>query len=285
MEEVLIDELLSKIIESQSAVDGFFAKKLDAGHRKILADPPALLQALQRLIKPSAEVRWTGSFVSISSQVRHGSAAPGENNSESVVMISICHVQMKQVLLCHFQRGKTPDFKNLKQAIKIIEAHRGRLEVESLRQTGCLLSVYLPLLKTEGDAPPVSPPKTEHILVVDDDPLQRSVIRRILARQGYSVETCPSGEDALRLLKEHPRDLIVLDMMLDGMTGTETYSRLLELQPSQKAIIVSGSCLTELIDQALQLGAGTFLSKPITPGDLTLAVRKELDRDRKSPGN
>jgi len=285
MEEILINELLAQLVESQSGVDCFLDKRLDTGHLSVLASRQKLQQALACLMKPGTEAKWVGSFVSVSSQVRHLPRKPIRNQSGPFVMVSICHVQMKQTLMRPRQLREKPNFAKLKQAMEIVEAQGGRLEVESFRQTGCTFSVYLPLVKTEGPARPAAADQEERILVVDDDPLQRSVMGRVLARQGYSVETCPSGEDALELLKEGPRDLIVLDMMLDGITGTETYSRLLEFQPSQKAIIVSGSCLTELIDKALQLGAGTFLSKPITPKDLTLAVRNELDRNPEKTEN
>ena len=66
--------------------------------------------------------------------------------------------------------------------------------------------------------------------------------------------------------------------MPDGMDGVETYRKALEINPSQKAIIVSGYAETDRIDTALKLGAGVFLRKPLTLKALAIAARKELNK-------
>jgi CheY-like chemotaxis protein len=81
----------------------------------------------------------------------------------------------------------------------------------------------------------------ESILVVDDVKEQREIASKILSQLGYSVKTAESGEQALELLKRNPVDLVVLDMiMVPGIDGLETYERIIELHPKQKAIIASG---------------------------------------------
>ena len=95
-----------------------------------------------------------------------------------------------------------------------------------------------------------------------------SVIGRILSRLGYTVRTCSRGKEAVAYVEGHPQDLLVLDMMIGDITGTETYSRVLQFEPGQKAIIVSGSSPEELVDEALRLGAGAFLAKPVLASEL-----------------
>jgi len=76
-------------------------------------------------------------------------------------------------------------------------------------------------------------------------------------------------------------DLFVLDMIMEpGMDGLEAYQRILEINPTQKAIIVSGFSRTERVKKAQELGAGAYVRKPYILEDLGLAVRKELDRTR-----
>lgn len=76
----------------------------------------------------------------------------------------------------------------------------------------------------------------------------------------------------------HPL-LILLDMMMDpGIDGMETYRRILEINPGQKTIIVSGFSETELVRKAQEMGAGAFVRKPYIQEKIGLNIRKELDR-------
>lgn len=73
--------------------------------------------------------------------------------------------------------------------------------------------------------------------------------------------------------------LILLDMMMDpGIDGMETYRRILEINPGQKAIIVSGFSETELVRKAQEMGAGAFVRKHYIQEKIGLNIRKELDR-------
>ena len=82
-------------------------------------------------------------------------------------------------------------------------------------------------------------------------------------------------------IKEHKVDLLVLDMIMDpGMDGLDTYRKILEIKPEQKAIIVSGFSETERVNEAQALGAGAYVKKPYVMEKLGMAVRKELDRKK-----
>ena len=121
--------------------------------------------------------------------------------------------------------------------------------------------------------------KGESILVVDDVRGQRDLASRMLSKLNYKVATVSSGEEAIGYLKTNKADLIVLDMIMDpGMDGLETYEKILEINPAQKAIIVSGFSESERVRQAQKLGAGDYLKKPYVIEKMGLAVRKELDR-------
>jgi PAS domain S-box-containing protein len=165
----------------------------------------------------------------------------------------------------------------------IIADHKGYITVESVKNQGTTFSLYLPItreLRSEITESHVLKGGSENIIVVDDDPVQRGVLSQILNRFGYKVGVVASGEQAVSFVKKRPQDLLILDMEMDGIDGTETYRQILEFQPQQKAIVLSGYAMSERVQEALRLGAGTFVMKPVSPNILATVVRKELDAKR-----
>lgn len=120
----------------------------------------------------------------------------------------------------------------------------------------------------------------ETILVVDDIKEQREIASAILLKLGFSVTTVSSGEEAIEYLKKNNVDLLVLDMIMDpGIDGLETFKRIREIHPEQKAIIASGYAETQRVKQAQQIGAGAYIKKPYTLDKMAQAVRQELNID------
>lgn len=118
----------------------------------------------------------------------------------------------------------------------------------------------------------------EKILVVDDEELQLDIARGMLRQLGYEVLTAASGEQAVQLLRHTPVDLLVLDMLMEpGMNGRETYEEIVTLHPGQMALIVSGFSENIEVRRARSLGAGDFLRKPYSLGELARRVRRLLD--------
>jgi len=66
----------------------------------------------------------------------------------------------------------------------------------------------------------------QHILVIDDDPAVTSVLKRGLSYEGFAVTTATSGPEGLALAREHPSDLVILDVMMPGLNGFEVLERL-----------------------------------------------------------
>ena len=97
-------------------------------------------------------------------------------------------------------------------------------------------------------------------------------------RLGYRVQVVSSGETAVTHLKKRHYDLLIVDMVMDGIDGVEAYKRILEFEPNQKAIILSGYAMSNRVQTAIKLGAGSFVTKPISQKVLANAVRKELDK-------
>jgi PAS domain S-box-containing protein len=168
----------------------------------------------------------------------------------------------------------------------VMEDHGGYIDCESVPGIGT--SFYLYFRITGEDIKPPTEGEIiggdENILVVDDDSQQRDVARNLLEKIGYTVETVESGEKAIEYINHKPVDLLVLDMITPGgIDSGETYRRVLEINPSQKAIIVSGYAESERVHELLKLGAGAFVRKPLTFKSIARAVRHELDKKKTVP--
>jgi PAS domain S-box-containing protein len=164
----------------------------------------------------------------------------------------------------------------------VLKDHGGFLDVETQLGKGTSFTAYLPPseLPLSSARPQELLGGDEHVLVIDDDPMQRQVGKTLLERLGYRVSLAMSGEQAIAMLESGTRpDIALLDMLLgSGLDGAQTYRRLLDLQPNLKAIVLSGYAETEQVREALRLGAGRFVRKPLELPVLAHAVRHELSR-------
>jgi two-component system, cell cycle sensor histidine kinase and response regulator CckA len=119
----------------------------------------------------------------------------------------------------------------------------------------------------------------ETILVVDDNAIQCKLLSHLLGNLGYHVETVRRGEDAVAFLLANRADLLLLDVVLEnGIDGIETYRRVLEMNPGQKALVMTGFAETEQITELIALGIKTWARKPLTLERLASTIRQELDR-------
>jgi CheY-like chemotaxis protein len=163
----------------------------------------------------------------------------------------------------------------------IIEDHNGYVTVDTKVGQSTNFSLYFPIARDlpspKNDAIPRARGTDESILIVDDDPIQRKVAGQLLKRLGYRVASVPSGEEAVKQLKQTPYDLLILDMMMEGIDGAETYRQVLEFRPAQKAIIMSGFAMTKRVEETLRLGANQFIPKPLILETFAKDVRKVLD--------
>ncbi len=164
-----------------------------------------------------------------------------------------------------------------------VKDHNGYIDVQSEDGKGSTFTIYFPATREElpSDQEKISPEhymgRGESILVVDDVKEQREVATSLLTRLGYKVHAVSSGEEAVDFLKTHTIDLIILDMIMDpGIDGLETYRRVLEINPEQKAIIASGFSETDRVAKAKEIGAGFYVRKPYILEKIGLAIKREL---------
>jgi PAS domain S-box-containing protein len=166
-----------------------------------------------------------------------------------------------------------------------VKDHEGYVNVQSEVGKGTTVTLYFPVTRKEISPNQVSASmadymgRGEYILVVDDIQEQRDLASEMLRKLKYNVTSVSCGEEAVEYLQTGGADIIVLDMIMDpGMDGLDTYRKILEIHPRQKAVIVSGFSETDRVSHARELGAGTYIKKPYVLEILGMAVRKELDR-------
>jgi len=165
----------------------------------------------------------------------------------------------------------------------IINNHRGEIAVNSTPGKGTCFDIYLPATR---EPKPVAtsvavenPTGDETVMVIDDDPNVIAVAQKILENLGYQVLTAVDGRAALLRANEHkgPIDLVLLDMEMPVMGGSEVAPLLKELYPDLKIVICSGYELDAAAQDLLDRGADSFVQKPFRLEVLAHAVRKALD--------
>ncbi|WP_163338540.1 PAS domain-containing sensor histidine kinase [Desulfopila sp. IMCC35008] len=166
-----------------------------------------------------------------------------------------------------------------------VEDHEGYIDLESTPGIGTTFKLYFPVTRVELLKEQAVLAETnfsgngEMILVVDDIKEQREISTLVFSQLGYRVKSVSSGEEAIEYLRSHSADLVVLDMILEGgIGGLETYKRILEIHPLQKAVITSGYSRTSDVKEAMRLGAGQYVKKPFLVDEISRAVASELKK-------
>jgi len=166
----------------------------------------------------------------------------------------------------------------------IVDRHGGCIDVESAPGRGAVFTVYLPATD-EKEAPPEEPPPpppggSETILIVDDNTEFREVTADQLKKIGYTVLEAGGGRQARRILeREGSRiDLVILDMIMQGLSGSETFRSLRELRPGLPILICTGYTVGEIAGRLLEERPCLLIKKPFPRRELAKKLRELLDR-------
>jgi CheY-like chemotaxis protein len=122
------------------------------------------------------------------------------------------------------------------------------------------------------------------ILIIDDEPQIRSMLKLMLERDGYEVAEAPDGIEGIRIYRQNPADLIITDLIMPNKDGIGVIIDLKKEFPNVKIIAMSGGGLNKpegYLKGAKKLGAACTLTKPIDRGEMLRAIKDVL----KSPSS
>lgn len=166
-----------------------------------------------------------------------------------------------------------------------VKDHQGHINVDSREEEGTIFTVYFPVTKQELPKAKPAIPMVEYrghgesILVVDDVKEQREIATSMFQELGYSAMSVSCGAEAIEYAKKNAVHLLILDMIMEpGIDGLDTYKKILEMHPKQKAIITSGFPETDRVKEAQLMGAGQYIKKPYTLETIGMAAREELNK-------
>ena len=166
-----------------------------------------------------------------------------------------------------------------------IKDHQGYIDILSSEGRGTTFTLYFPVTREKLKKGEIDASLDEYkgdgesVLIIDDVEEQREIATIILQKLDYSVSSVSGGEEAVEFLKHNSVDLLVLDMIMEpGIDGLDTYKKIVEIHPEQKAIIASGFSRTDRVKELQRLGAGQYVKKPYTLGKIGSAVRSELEK-------
>jgi PAS domain S-box-containing protein len=287
IEETL--ELLTHTIPKGIRID----KRLDPRLHLMMADASQLQQIVLNLCVNARDAMPEGGLLRVSTRLLEGTEGSESRRPGRKVLISVedSGVGMDAKTLSRLfepffsTKGEAGTGLGLSVVYGIVKSLGGDVGVKSSPGRGARFEVVLPCLWAEESlvetrVEEVARGQGELILLVDDEKVLRDLGKDILESQGYRVATVSSGEEALDYLRD-ARDvaLVILDVVMPGLGGNETYRRLRGFDRSIPVLFSSGLTAEQSVRDILDEGCAGFIPKPYGIGDLTRAVSSVLRRD------
>jgi CheY-like chemotaxis protein len=165
----------------------------------------------------------------------------------------------------------------LSTVLTIVNNHQGFVDVSSQIDRGTQFRCYLPaIIESSGDIPaipsklPMQIGKGELILIVDDEPSIREILGTTIESYGYHSLTASNSKQAIELFTEHHHQIqtILLDYMMPGGDPIDTIAQFHSINPTVRAIVMSGLCPQEIAEHHHGETVAAFLAKPFSTHDL-----------------
>ncbi|MCP4366998.1 MAG: PAS domain S-box protein [Deltaproteobacteria bacterium] len=171
----------------------------------------------------------------------------------------------------------------LASASEVIRNHGGIIDVYSEKSKGATFTIYLPASDKKVIRKKELTRKilkgTETILLVDDEEMIIEVSQEILKTLGYNPMIARTGKQAIEILKNNKDkiNMVIMDMIIPGMSGKETYDSLKKVDPKIKVLLSSGYSITGQAAEILERGCNGFIQKPFKLRELSVKIREVLD--------
>jgi len=171
-----------------------------------------------------------------------------------------------------------------------IKEHKGMIKLESEIGKGTSMSIYLPLPDAAGGSEPDRKNYTYKgegsVLVIDDEALIRESASNLLRNMSYEVMTAVNGKEGVEVyrMNKDKISLVILDMLMPGLSGKETFARLREENPSLTVILSSGFSCDLDAQELLDSGAAGFIQKPYKSSDLAYVLMLIDKQNRRAKG-
>jgi two-component system cell cycle sensor histidine kinase/response regulator CckA len=167
----------------------------------------------------------------------------------------------------------------------IVKQSGGSIWVYSEPDQGTTFKIYFPRVDANADEykrPTLSSelvPGTETILLIEDNEMVRKLAHEVLTNSGYRVLEADSGAAAVTIAERTQEDihLILTDVVMPGMSGSEVTSLLLPLHPKVRVLYMSGYAENATVHHGMLAEGTSFIEKPFSPEALALKIREVLD--------
>ncbi|MFZ0134677.1 MAG: PAS domain S-box protein [Desulfobacterales bacterium] len=166
----------------------------------------------------------------------------------------------------------------------IVKAHGGYIDVASKPGVGTRFTIFFPTTRQKISETPKNPDKRPKkngtILLVDDEPDILEIGAMVLQKMNYQVLEARNGPEAVRLYSENKDDidLVILDLVMPTMNGSQVYDRLKEIDPDVRVLLCSGYSIEGRAKDIIDRGCDDFIQKPFTYKKLTEKLDEILSR-------
>lgn len=279
-----IIDLADLLEDTVSIMKNTFDRKISIslyqeGKPKVYADYSSLQNAIMNICINSSHAMADGGSLSISVETEDKPTGQFESITISDTGTGIKKEIMDRIFEPFFTTKKNGEGTGLGlSAVKrTIEDHKGSIEIESVEGEGTTIRVSLPTQKdvsSEYREVQEVIPGSGTIMLVDDEDINRLTGKDILESMGYKVLLATNGAEAVKIYEDYRNqiDLIILDMVMPVMDGSEAFFKIKDMDMSAKIIILSGFAENKKLSLMMDIGVDAVMSKPFKATEISKVI-------------